>query len=195
MTDIAILTPAEETTLADCEQAIERGMLTFVEVGAALGFIRDSRLYRATHETFEAYCADRWGFTGRRGRQLIEAAEIGTIVPVENEGQARELAKVPETDREDVWRETVEQTNGKPTAAAVAEVAEQRRKQAAEQRDARALLLRAVDLLAPVNRSIGFVDAWIRQLGPYDEELSELVKRAGDAITVLDNLIEGAGDQ
>jgi hypothetical protein len=33
-----------------------------------------------------------------------------------NEGQARELARVPEGQRAEVWRETVERTNGKPTA-------------------------------------------------------------------------------
>lgn len=65
---------------------------TFVEVGEALLRIRDGRLYRDSYATFEDYCRDRWGFGERRGRQLIEAAEVGTIVPVKNEGQARELA-------------------------------------------------------------------------------------------------------
>lgn len=185
MTDLVTLTSAEELSLADCESVIERGLKTFVEVGQALAAIRESRLYRATHSSFEAYCESRWGFTGRRGRQLIEAAEIGTTVPIENEGQARELAKVPEPDRADVWRDTVERTEGKPTAAAIRE--------SAERRDARALLARVVDLLAPANRSPDFVESWVRQLGAYDEELSELVKRAGDAIGVLDELIEGAG--
>jgi len=121
MTALDALTVAETDCLADCEQRIERGLKTFVEVGTALATIRDNRLYRAEFGTFEAYCQARWGFSDRRARQIMDAAQIGTIVPVENEGQARELARVPEPERAQVWRETVERTNGKVTAAAIRE--------------------------------------------------------------------------
>lgn len=199
MTDIATLTRVEQTTLDDCEQRIERGLKTFVEVGTALAAIRDSKLYRGTHATFEDYCQERWSFSRVRAHQLASAADLAlTMVNAGlpepgNERQARELAAVPEEDRADVWRDTVERTNGQPTAAAVRESAEQLRKQAAEQRDARALLLRAVDLLAPAGRNEGFVESWGRHLGPYDDELAGLMARAYEAISVLDQLIEGAG--
>ncbi|MGI8478471.1 MAG: DNA methyltransferase, partial [Gaiellaceae bacterium] len=57
-----------------------------------------------THGTFEAYCRERWGFTPRHGRRLIEAAQVtsalGPIGPIPtNEAQARELA--PLLDRPD----------------------------------------------------------------------------------------------
>jgi hypothetical protein len=127
MSDLATtLTVAETDYLAECEERIERGLSTFVEVGTALAMIRDNRLYRAEHPTFAGYCQERWGFTDRRARQIIEAAEIGTIVPVENEGQARELARVPEPERAEVYARAVERTNGKPTAAAVREVVKER---------------------------------------------------------------------
>lgn len=35
----------------------------FVECGNALAEIRDKRLYRGTHDTFEAYCYDVWKLT------------------------------------------------------------------------------------------------------------------------------------
>lgn len=124
VSDLAALTAAEVDCLADCEQRIERGLKTFVEVGTSLATIRDNRLYRAEFGTFEAYCAARWGFTDRRARQIMEAAEIGRILPVTNAGQAAELARVPEPDRADIWRETVERTEGKPTAAAIRETYE-----------------------------------------------------------------------
>ncbi|HEY3435957.1 MAG TPA: hypothetical protein VGK41_09920 [Solirubrobacterales bacterium] len=83
--------------------------------------------------------------------------------------------------------------------AAVAEVAPEFVKpapaeldrRAAEQRDARARLRRAVDLLIPAGRDS--VESWAERLGSYDEELSALVKRATEAIAVLDELIERAG--
>lgn len=117
----AALVPAEAAQLAELESVIERGAMMFVEVGGALAKIRDAGLYRP-HQTFEDYCRERWGFTDRRARYLIDAAEIGTMVPVKNERQARELAPLrnePEAARE-AWAEA--SVNGTPTAAKVREV-------------------------------------------------------------------------
>lgn len=136
------------STLADHEAVIERGLATFVEVGEALAAIRDQRLYRDTHGTFEDYCRDRWGFNRKRAAQMIEAAEVvSTMVDTDlpapqNERQARALAAVPEPDRAEVWRETLDHTDGKPTARAIAERVQQRtaelRDQAARQEARRA---------------------------------------------------------
>lgn len=79
------------SALADCETVIERGLNTFVEVGTSLLRIRDERLYRQDYRDFDSYCQNRWSFGRRRADQLIAAAEIGTIVPVSTESQAREL--------------------------------------------------------------------------------------------------------
>jgi hypothetical protein len=198
MTDIATLTRAEEIALADCEERIERGLKTFIEVGSALAVIRDSKLYRESYETFEAYAKERWNLSRPRAYELMTAAEVvsgmpDTEVPVENARQAVELAKVPEPERAGVWRETVERTAGKPTAAAVREVSEEQRKRADEQRDARALLQRIVDLVAPPSWSVADFEVWIKQLGPYDEEMSGLVGRATEAIAILDRVIGEVG--
>lgn len=67
---------------------------------------------------------------------------------------------------------------------------EQERKRIEEQRDARALLSRAVELLAPRNASDGFVRSWAEHLGELDDELAELTKRAEQAAQVLLDLTE-----
>jgi hypothetical protein len=124
-----LLSVVETRALAEREAVIERGLATFVDVGTALAEIRDDRLYRAEHGTFEDYCRERWGFSDSRARQMIAAAQTVTNVTVAglpapaNEGQARELARVPADRRAEVWRETVERTDGKPTAAAIRETA------------------------------------------------------------------------
>jgi hypothetical protein len=89
---------SEAATLHECEEVIKRGLETFVEVGQKLMVIRDQRLYRATHSSFDSYCRERWGWNRHRAHQLIEGAEVFTIVngfgspgPA-NEGQARALA-------------------------------------------------------------------------------------------------------
>lgn len=121
-----LLTVSESAALAEHEAKIQQGLKTFVDVGAALGAIRDQRLYRAEFGNFEDYAERRWGLTRRRAYQIMDAASsvqnfAHEGLPAPNESQARELGHVPEGDRADVWRETIERTGGKPTAAAIRE--------------------------------------------------------------------------
>jgi len=131
------LTGPEQRKLNDLETVIELGLQTFVEVGAALSIIREQRLYRESHGTFEDYCRERWGWTRQRAAQLIDASDtvaaLSTIVdtPPTNEGQARELVSVPQEERAEVWTEAVRTApikNGKPkvTARHVRDTAERR---------------------------------------------------------------------
>ena len=119
--------PQADLALADltvCEQIIERGLGTFVEVGQALVRIRNGRLYRADFPTFETYCESRWSMSRRRAYQLIEAADVCTVVHTENEAQARELAPLrdqPEAMKA-AYEKASEATGGKPTAAAIRNV-------------------------------------------------------------------------
>lgn len=69
-------------SLAECEETIARGVRGYVEAGEALRTIRDARLYRETHGTFEDYCRERWGWNDRRASQLIAAAEVSTTVGI-----------------------------------------------------------------------------------------------------------------
>ena len=115
--------------LLELESRIERGLETFVDVGLALLEIRDSRLYReSSHTTFDDYCRERWGFSKSRANQLIDAANLTTIVaiPPANEAQARELARLkePETIRE-VWQEVRESTP-EPTARDIRQAVDRR---------------------------------------------------------------------
>lgn len=70
------LTKPEAARLVTCEKTIERGINTFVEVGQALAEIRDAKLYRASHKTFEAYCDEKWKFSRQRAYQLIDQAKV-----------------------------------------------------------------------------------------------------------------------
>jgi hypothetical protein len=96
MNDIVALTATESERLGELEAVIDRGKQTFLEVGNALLAIREEKLYRPL--TFEAYCDQRWGFSDRRARQFMAAAETGTRVPVSlpSERHARIVAAIPE---------------------------------------------------------------------------------------------------
>jgi hypothetical protein len=122
--------------LDELEDIIERGLATFVEVGGALLEIRASRLYRETHDTFEFYCRERWGFVASRARQLMAAAEVASVTDVtpelptpSSEAVARELVPLraePETLRE-AWTEAVDLHGPAPTAVQVREVVDEKR--------------------------------------------------------------------
>jgi hypothetical protein len=109
------LTKIEAGTLQAFEAVIEKGLASFVEVGNSLMRIRDSKLYRGTHGTFEAYCQERWNIARRTAYQYIEAAEAVKVVrncaQIEpaNEAQARPLTLL-ETPAEQVaaWEQVIE---------------------------------------------------------------------------------------
>lgn len=101
---LADLTPSEARHLRMLEGRIERGMTIFIEVGQALAEIRDSRLYRVSHETFEAYCRERWQMERSRAYQFIRASEVvealGEPKELKNEGLVRHLVPVFQADPE-----------------------------------------------------------------------------------------------
>ncbi|MHC5820645.1 MAG: hypothetical protein ACYT04_33455 [Nostoc sp.] len=119
------------------ERKVERA---FFEAGKALAELRDRKLYRSTHKTFEEYCKQRFGYTRIAASYKIAAAtvmdnlltnglqkeEIATdelqtpkmltnglqILP-NNERQVRPLASLePEVQRE-AWQKAVEEAGGK----------------------------------------------------------------------------------
>jgi len=112
--------------LAELETVIERGLATFVEVGEALLEIRDSRLYRIEHETFEAYCRAHFPtMTYRHARRLMDAADVVALLDVPDgtfprtEAVARELVplRIREGRPREVWDRVVAEANGAPITA------------------------------------------------------------------------------
>ena len=103
------LSQAETDRLQQLETVIHRGKQAFIEVGVALMEVRESRLYRSEFNTFEEYCSGKWGFNRNFANKMIVssdlARDLGTIVPIPNEGTAREFVSVPKEDRPAVAEE------------------------------------------------------------------------------------------
>ncbi len=57
--ELAQLSVDEERARLHLERKVERA---FYEAGMALKELRDRRLYRSTHRTFEEYCRERFGY-------------------------------------------------------------------------------------------------------------------------------------
>jgi hypothetical protein len=122
MSTLALLSPKEEQARAAAEADIRDGLSGFKKTGAALALIRDSRLYRSTHETFEAYVADEFGIVRSRAYQQIEAARVANElehhgINVATESHAAALLKVEPEKRVQIFRQISE--HGKVTAAAI----------------------------------------------------------------------------
>ena len=127
---IAPLTVEEESDRLHLERKVERA---FYEAGMALMQLRDRRLYRSTHATFEDYCRDRFNYTRRRPYQMIEAAliydnlvekcaKILHILPTK-EGQVQPLSQLELDDQPEAWISAVEEAGGKvPPGRVVKEV-------------------------------------------------------------------------
>ncbi|WP_433225427.1 hypothetical protein [Actinomadura formosensis] len=118
----------ERDQLRHAERTIRRDLKAFVRCGEALLTIRDSRLHRETHATFEDYCRDRWQISKTHANRLVQAAAVMRELPAESaptsERQARELAPLltsPGVMRR-AWATVVHRTGGKPTARDVRDV-------------------------------------------------------------------------
>ncbi len=122
------------------EEAADRSRLelkvqrSFYEGGAALRELRDKRLYRSTHRTFEHYCQVLFSFSRVSAYNKITAAEVmdnllsnalqnsertNSQPPLPNsERQCKELAKLPKQQQPQAWIEAVARTPGKRIPAA-----------------------------------------------------------------------------
>ncbi|MBG1268329.1 hypothetical protein [Nostoc sp. WHI] len=127
--EVPELTEEEQSDRLHLERKVERA---FFEAGKALAELRDRRLYRSTHSTFEEYCLDRFGYNRSRSYQLVDAAivvdnlqkcpQIVDILPTA-EGQVRPMTKLEPQEQQEVWLTAVELAGGKvPTGRIVKDV-------------------------------------------------------------------------
>lgn len=116
MTLATSLSDATRTSsrLEALERVIERTQRSFYDVGKALEEIRERRLYKNSHGSFEAYCRDVWDMSRTYAYHLMRAATvvdnvrgISDILPA-NERQARLLAKLSADEQRAVWKDVVE---------------------------------------------------------------------------------------
>ena len=119
--------------LAELEQVIERGRHQFEEVAAALFEIRESRLYKMTHRTWESYCKERWGFGKSHANRLIQAAAVTKSLDATMAARATTVRHVRELTRVDPeqWDEVLEEASqiaggGEPTVEVLKQVVDKR---------------------------------------------------------------------
>ena len=93
--------------------------------------VRDKKLYRASHGTFEAYCKERWGMNRAHAYRLIESAEVtDNLSPMgdipKTERQTRPLTKLEPDQQREAWdRATKTAPGGKVTAKHVKAVVQE----------------------------------------------------------------------
>ena len=117
----------ERVKLSSLEGQIRDNLQAFVAVGRSLAEIRDDRLYRETHGTFEGYVRDKWDLGRAYAYRLMDAAEVvdDLVAPLAEasrrrkplrdfaaipatESQARPMTKVDREERPEVWAQVLE---------------------------------------------------------------------------------------
>ncbi len=130
------------------ESKVERA---FYEAGRSLAEIHNRRLYRNTHQTFEKYCRERFGFTRNAASYKIAAAKVVdnllsngemstnglqndemTTIDVQilptSERQVRPLTKLEPSQQREAWLKSVQQAGGRvPSGPIVKGIVEQMR--------------------------------------------------------------------
>ncbi|MGF1988836.1 MAG: hypothetical protein RMY62_013340 [Nostoc sp. ZfuVER08] len=122
--EVPELTPQEQRDRAQLEEKVETA---FYEAGKALMELRDRRLYRSTHKTFEEYCRDRFGYSRDAAYLKISATTVyeniqkylptnGRQIPLPtSERQVRSLAKaeLEPPQQAHVWEQAVQEAGNK----------------------------------------------------------------------------------
>ncbi|MBD2535847.1 hypothetical protein H6G97_43480 [Nostoc flagelliforme FACHB-838] len=141
--EVPELTEQEISDRLHLERRVERAVF---EAGKALAELRERRLYRSTHKTFEDYCRDRFGHSRQKSNYLIAAADVyenlttnccqnlgienlttnsSQILPT-SEGQVRPMTKLEPQEQQEVWLRAVEFAGGKiPSGRIVKDVVQQ----------------------------------------------------------------------
>ncbi|MGK7895602.1 MAG: hypothetical protein AB4372_18805 [Xenococcus sp. (in: cyanobacteria)] len=139
------LTLEEEGERLILERRVER---TFYQAGLALQTLRDQRLYRSTHKTFQEYCQERFNFSRSYSYRLItsvgivdnivknvanwqqNSTEVLSIFPTA-ESQVRPLKALPSAELQSLaWSKAVTKAAGKvPSDKIVQVVVNQLKKQ------------------------------------------------------------------
>ncbi|MEU7630028.1 hypothetical protein AB0C34_08585 [Nocardia sp. NPDC049220] len=179
------LSDREQAQLTACESSIDSLRMAFWAAGRALQIVRDGRLYRNSHGTFDDYVEQRWDMQRSYAHKLIRAwplaAKLHPVAPGINEGQVRELLPVAAEYGEDaavtVYTTIADTTGTKVTAGKI--------------REAVALLPDHFDQADVVER----LQAWLRgelRDGP-NERAADLFATVGSRFAALTRrVVEGS---
>ncbi|MEL4897317.1 hypothetical protein P9B04_17985 [Crocosphaera sp. Alani8] len=143
LTETDDLTDEEASDRLHLERKVER---SFVEAGKALLELRQRKLFRSTHSTFDDYVRERFGMQRAHSYRLMDASlivknleekclplgdipsnsiesspmsPIGRQILPTNERQVRPLSKLNPDEQAEVWNEAVSQVGGKVPPARV----------------------------------------------------------------------------
>ncbi|MFW9257788.1 MULTISPECIES: hypothetical protein [unclassified Nostoc] len=112
--EVPELTEEELRDRQHLERKVERAVF---EAGKALAELRDRRLYRSTHKTFEEYCRERFAHSRRQSYLLMDAAVVfDNLVEICDqfdhklptaEGQVRPMTKLEPQEQQEAWLRAV----------------------------------------------------------------------------------------
>lgn len=121
---VDVLSESERTDLLASEAIVEEGLSNFVQVGLALGRIRDRELYRTEFESFAAYYQAKWNFQHAHVHNLIKAAQLfsklsaGSPKP-DHLSQVRPLLSLEPDSAQNAWQHAATLSHGRKVTARI----------------------------------------------------------------------------
>jgi hypothetical protein len=126
------LSPQEAQRLHELENIIQESLDSFLRVGLCFAEVRFKKLHRATHDTFESYCHDRWGLSLSRTNQIISSVKVvenitgafpedASLLEETNECALRPLARLAPELQVAAW-ELIKQIESRPSGTTIQEV-------------------------------------------------------------------------
>lgn len=119
---VEVVSELTEEELADRQRLELKVERAFYEAALALRELHSRKLYRSTHNRFDHYCRDRFGFSQQNADLLIRAAgvidnlkvtTIGCNFLPTSERQVRPLTKLEPDEQRQTWEEAVLAAGGK----------------------------------------------------------------------------------
>lgn len=121
------LSPSERKQRQFCIERVMHSLNSLKAAAEALHELREDRLYRETHRTFEAFCRDTFGLTRRTVNRKIAAAGVLRLLESEKhkngtsdvpflpntEAQVMELAPMASGQQTAAWKSCIERAGGK----------------------------------------------------------------------------------
>jgi DNA modification methylase len=127
MSTSTLTRPQIRQQLRQLEDVIQTAQRWQMEAAKALLTIRERKLFSATHETFEAYALERWGYERAYSYRLCQWAEVaGNLSTIgdfpKTESHARPLFGLSPDQQKSAWKQVERRLGGQKTAAEIESV-------------------------------------------------------------------------
>jgi len=177
--------------LATFEKIIGSAQKQFEDVGRALHFINEDKLYKDSFQEFEEYCRQKWDLADKhayrlinsyRAMKVLRAASIDDHLLPRNEYQVRVLLELSEENEwEANWKRVIEAANDDPsgiTGGLVVKTLGDEKSPKSDRKNHTDVLSKVLNWIKKDKEKLDSLEAAKKLLGKIEKELESLRTKA-----------------